>query len=580
LAAYLLDYHRREGKATWWEYFRLRGLSAEDLYDERQAVAGVRFVERVGPVIGKRGKPTRSVVDRYAFPAQEMEIERGASVWLQDGNRFGAVIGVDRSRNTIDVEKGPSRADVHPAALFAFSHVSPAALEDALHRLGEAIAGGTPEFGAARSLLAGSAPRLRSAEFGLPSGVSATDYAVRIATDLSDTVLAIQGPPGAGKTHCGARMILQLVAAGARVGVTANSHKVIQTLLMAVERAGRALGQTIRLAHKWDEDQAEPPAGDAAEIAALTSNAEALEAVRSTDVDVVGGTSWLWARPEMAESLDVLFVDEAGQLSLANALAVSLAARSLVLLGDPQQLEQPRKGSHPPGVDVSALEQMLGDHQTIPIDRGLFLAETWRLPPSICEFTSELFYEGRLMPHDRLGMRRVAGVSGVPTHGLAFAPVVHDGNRNWSSEEVDAVALLVSRLVADGTLVDATGGERALAGSDILVVAPYNAHVTRLADRLAGTGVRTGTVDKFQGQEAPVVIYSMATSVPEDAPRGMEFLYSRNRLNVAMSRAQCLAVLVASPRLFEAECATPRQMLLASSLCRFREMAATVDLVE
>jgi uncharacterized protein len=276
--------------------------------------------------------------------------------------------------------------------------------------------------------------------------------------------------------------------------------------------------------------------------------------------------------------VDVLFVDEAGQMSLANTLAVSRAAGSIVLLGDPQQLDQPQKGSHPEGVNASALEHMLGEHKTMPPDRGLFLPITWRLAPSICSFTSEVFYESRLHPQHGLEHQQLTGVGELDGSRLWVVDVDHDGNRNSSMEEVAAVAGLVARLTARGSQwVDEDGDEKPITGQDILVVSPYNAQVSRLAERLEGTGVRVGTVDKFQGQEAPVVIYSMATSRPEDAPRGMEFLYSLNRLNVATSRARCAAILIASPRLFEPECRTPRQMRLANALCRYRELARGVE---
>jgi uncharacterized protein len=284
------------------------------------------------------------------------------------------------------------------------------------------------------------------------------------------------------------------------------------------------------------------------------------------------------ARPEFANSVDVLFVDEAGQMSLANTLAVSRAAQSIVLLGDPQQLDQPQKGSHPDGVNLSALQHMLGDHKTMPIDRGLFLPITWRLAPSICAFTSEVFYEGRLESKPGLENQGLTGIGEFDGSGLWVVEVDHDGNRNSAMEEVVAVADLVARLTARGARwIDEDNKEKLITGDDILVVSPYNAQVSRLAERLASTGARVGTVDKFQGQEAPVVIYSMATSRPEDAPRGMEFLYSLNRLNVATSRAKCAVFLVASPRLFDPECHTPRQMKLANALCRYREMRRSGD---
>ncbi len=571
LLAYLLDYHRREDKAGWWEYFRLCDLPEEELLDEREAVGGLELVERVERTAGKRGNLTGSVIDRYRYPAQEMEIEARDELWLQDRKKFGDVVAVDRANLTIDVKKGPKRAEVHPSAMFAFKHVSSDAMENALCRIGESVASGDGDYGAARACLAAEPPRTGSGDFIARHGESAVDFAVRIAGELDRSFLAIQGPPGSGKTFCAARMIRELVHAGKKVGVTANSHKVIRNLLEAVLKEADKTGVDVRLAHKAgdDDDEAQSP-----RIPSLGDNAEALDVLQSGDANVVGGTAWLWSRPEFAAAVDVLFVDEAGQMALANVIAVSQGADSVVLLGDPRQLEQPMKGSHPDGVGVSALEHVLRGEQTMPEGRGIFLSQTWRLSPDICEFTSEVFYEGRLAARPNLAQQRLAGVHGLPPSGLALVTADHDGNKNWSQEEIEIVEELVRRLTSAGaTWISADGCTRTLNGSDVLVVAPYNAQVSRLAARLEGTGVRVGTVDKFQGQEAPVVIYSMATSRPEDAPRGMEFLYSLNRLNVATSRARCLAILVASTRLFEPECKSPRQMQLANGLCRYREIA-------
>jgi superfamily I DNA and/or RNA helicase len=268
----------------------------------------------------------------------------------------------------------------------------------------------------------------------------------------------------------------------------------------------------------------------------------------------------------------VLFVDEAAQMSLANVLAVSQAAKTVVLLGDPQQLDQPTQGTHPDGVDTSALDHMLAGHQTIPEDRGLFLEETWRLHPAICAFTSELFYEGRLHPRSGLELQEIRSTSVLNGSGLRYLPVAHTANQSSSVEEAEVVRALVSDFLASNPIwINREGLESPLTLADILIIAPYNAQVFELQTRLAGA--RIGTVDKFQGQEAPLVIYSMTTSSHADAPRGMEFLYSLNRLNVATSRAQCLCVLVASPVVFEADCRTPDQMRLANAYCRYLELA-------
>jgi uncharacterized protein len=260
-------------------------------------------------------------------------------------------------------------------------------------------------------------------------------------------------------------------------------------------------------------------------------------------------------------------------MSLANVLAVSHAAKSIVMLGDPRQLEQPIQGSHPDGVAVSALDHILAGHATIEADRGLFLGETWRLHPEICTFTSELFYDGRL--HSRSGLERqqIKSTGRVNGTGLRYLAVPHQGNQNSSPEEASQVQELVDDICKSATTwVNHKGEEAEVTLNDILIIAPYNAQVFELHDRIPGA--RIGTVDKFQGQEAPIVIYSMTTSSHADAPRGMEFLYSLNRLNVATSRAKCLCILVASPRVFEAECRTPRQMQLANAFCRYLEMAS------
>jgi len=293
------------------------------------------------------------------------------------------------------------------------------------------------------------------------------------------------------------------------------------------------------------------------------------------ELDVVGGTSWAWVTFHLEHSVDVLVVDEAGQMSLANVLAVSSAAQSLVLFGDPAQLDQPQKGSHPPGADASALEHLLGDALTMPADRGIFLPETRRLAPAICEFTSRVFYEGRLQPIAGLSQQRLDGPAPFNGSGLCFVPVEHRGNTNQSDEEVQRVREIVGALLAGGTrFVDRKGDARALTARDILVVAPYNAQVTALHSRLPGD-VQVGTVDKFQGSEAPIVVYSMTSSSAEDAPRGLEFLYSLNRLNVATSRAQALVILVGNPDLTRVRCKTPRQMQLVNALCAYLELART-----
>ena len=397
------------------------------------------------------------------------------------------------------------------------------------------------------------------------AGEASLDFAKRTVLALDRSILPIQGPPGSGKTYTGARMIVDCVRNGLKVGIAAVSHKVIRNLLDEVVKAAAEEKVTLSCVQKVTEKGPEVPG-----IEEVTDNEGVLDALSEGGRRSAPGRPGFGRAKIMRASSTFSSSTRPGQASLANVLAMSQAARNVVLLGDPQQLQQPQRGTHPEGTDASALQHVLGDHKTIPDDRGIFLSETWRLAPSICRLTSELFYESRLRSRDGLEKQVLSGVPPYEGNGLWFEPVEHDGNRDSSPEEVAAVEAIVDRLLKKGSRwAEKNGKSKQIGHEDILVVAPFNRQVNRLQEALESRGIRVGTVDRFQGQEAAVVIYSMATSRPEDAPRGMEFLYDLNRLNVATSRARCACILVASPRLFEPECKTPRQMRLANAMCRY-----------
>lgn len=348
------------------------------------------------------------------------------------------------------------------------------------------------------------------------------------------------------------------------------SHKVIRNLIDATIKAADELGIALQCCQKADE-----AGGPQHRLFFAKKNEDLFTALSSGSAAVGGGTAWLWSRPDAFDTVDVLFVDEAAQMSLANVLAVSQAAKAVVLIGDPQQLDQPTQGSHPEGTEVSAFDHILGGERTVPAAKGLFLEETWRLHPDICAYTSELFYDGKLHSKRGLEQQVVKGAGPIGGAGLYFLPVAHSGNQNCSPEEAQAIGDLVRTILAgNATWVDREGQEKPLTLDDIVIITPYNAQVFEIQQYLPGA--RVGTVDKFQGQEAPIAIYSTATSSHAEAPRGMEFLYSLNRLNVATSRAKCASILVGSPQIFEVECRTPRQIQLANAFCRYLEMAEQV----
>ena len=348
------------------------------------------------------------------------------------------------------------------------------------------------------------------------------------STALDRSYVPIQGPPGTGKTFTGAHMIRTLVNAGKRVGVTAMSHAAIDNLMQAV-------------VDRFDEE------GDAENLRAVRKakggSVDGVEYVNDNkrvangDFNVVAGTTWLFASKTMRDDpVDVLVVDEAGQLGLADTLAATISATNVILLGDPQQLPQVSQASHPGGAGASALEHLLGDELTVPPDRGVLLETTWRMHPDVCEFISEVMYGGKLHSHESCVGQSAAGQT-----GLRWLRAEHEGCSTESAEEAAIVVAKVEELLGQ-PWTDQHGVTRPLTVDDFMVVAPYNDQRRCIEAALranpATAGVEVGTVDKFQGQEAAVVLFSMATSSSEFMPRTADFLFSKNRLNVAISRAQ------------------------------------------
>lgn len=561
LLAHQIDYFRREDKSAWWEFFRVHELEHDELLDERKALTGLQFVG-VQPKTGKE----RNETHRYTFPPQEVSMDEGDKVIEVKGEEVGSIKFISPEQGIIDIKKTAKAVNIHPSAIHVSERIDPGTLQTSLMELANAIdeygLGHAWPYHAAKDLLMKRNPQLVDGQQGayINNGEEAVDAAIRVALNLDKSVLAIQGPPGTGKTYTGSRIIIELVKAGKKVGITAVSHKVIRNLAEATIKEGVKQGIAVSFVHKVRDKSEELP--DA--IVEVDKSDKALAGL--AEGKVVCGTAWLWTEENSREVLDYLFVDEAGQMSLSQVLAASRAAMNLILLGDPQQLEQPQKGAHPEGSDVAALTYLLDGQPTMPEGRGLFLGTTRRMHPAITAFTSEQFYEGKLHALAGLENQVITGAGKFDGAGLFYVPVAHTGNQNKSLEEVEAIDGMV-RLLLKGSWTNTKGETRALTPDDILMVAPYNAQVSALLEKMPG--FRIGTVDKFQGQEAPVVIYSMTSSSVADAPRGMSFLFSPNRLNVATSRAKSVCILVATPKLLEPECNSIDQMKWANSLCRY-----------
>jgi len=567
LLADLLDWHRREAKPGWWRYFYLRSLGPAELIDEPDALGGL-----TGGDVTEELK--RSVVRRFFFPPQEHRFAADDTAHDSVTDKGWTVVRIDDALGVIDLKIGTAYNGLLPASLVPEGPIRTSYHRDRLRDLGaRVVRDGVSGGDSATALLLRSRPADGAApgEWLRREDETPGDAAVRLALAVGDSYLPIQGPPGTGKTFTAAQQVLELIDGGRTVGITGPSHAVINNLIGKIWEFADARGMEPRIGQRADKDnpQLHPRARS------LTHD-RLEQGIRGGELDVVAGTSWLWSREQFAGSTDVLFVDEAGQLSLADVLAVAHATRTLVLIGDPQQLAQPSEVAHPPGAGVSALEHILGDHATMPADAGLLLDRTWRMHPRLCRYTSEVFYDGRLTAEEDLSQQEVLGEHPLRGAGLRIVEVPHEGNANASPEEAARVADLVGALLGRQWR-DKHARLHPIGPRDILVITPYNAQIRAIREALAAAGrpaeVQVGTVDKFQGREAPVAIYSMATSSADEASRGLEFLYDHRRLNVATSRAKAMAIVVASPRLVQVSCSTPRQMLLVNALCRAWESA-------
>lgn len=568
LAAWILGFHRREQKPAWWKIFDRHAMDETQWIEDPDCLGGLRKTDQ--PIRAEK----QSMAVEYTFPPeQDTAMDEGDKCFFA----FGApglgprveILSMEKERGLVTLKIGSKAAQIpEKGALIPDGIVPIDGPAKAVLRWAQAWRRGDPSTQAIGDLLLRHTPRIE----GHPGG-PVTDpkrdlvtQLCEIAPRLQGTTLCIQGPPGAGKTYAIGEMIASLAQAGKRVGVTALSHKAILNVLRSAHDAMLRRGVTVPIWKAGTKDK-DPLIEN--ETIKVIDNAKLGTCLSSGPV-VAGATAWGFARPEVDGKLDVLFVDEAGQFSLGQTVAVGLAARNLVLVGDPMQLSQPVQGAHPGESGRSALDYLLDDSPTIPPEMGVFLEETRRLHPAICTFVSQAVYEGRLRSHPDAAKRKLSppkpGALIPRAEGIAYIPVFHEGNARYSEEEADAVQKIAAELIGR-SWTEADGSTSKLSLNDILFVAPFNMQV-RLLEKRLGPGARVGSVDRFQGQEAPVVVISMCASSLEEAPRGAEFLMSPNRLNVAVSRAKCLAIMVASPALMAARCRTLEQMQLVNTYCR------------
>ena len=555
-------FHWRESKPVAWAVFAAAEKDFEDLCEDMDCLAGLEATSVQRPV-------KRSVERTYRYPQQGTKLQENSRAQIAIGeNQFkGVTIStLNRTAREVTVKIGtssgvelPDKLDLLPNFALGVGQI-PDAIRAVI-----ADQCGARENRAAEDLLARNAPRfIRESPLPLSDRDDVLGGLVVAARAMDATVLPVQGPPGTGKTYISARAICALVKAGFRVGVSSNSHAAIQNVLMACVDAFRETGSsTTGIVHKAGHDSS-PLLDGYGVIKRVQSNTDAaIGAAR-----IVGGTAWLFSREDQRHAFDYLFVDEAGQVSLANLVAMSNCARNLVLIGDPRQLPQVIQGAHPHPANLSCLDWVLGPGQNVAPDRGIFLPRSWRMHPDLSQYISTLYYNGRLGNHPSTA-RQAIRAPGLPQAGAFRMSVDHVGRAQECPEEIGAIQGLIQRLCT-GEWTDREGTTRALTPRDIIVVAPYNAQVNALSQVVRH--VRVGTVDKFQGQEAAVALVSMTASSAEETMRGIDFLLSRERLNVAVSRGKVLSIVVASPRLSHTHCSHIAHMRLVNALCALQEL--------
>lgn len=554
--AWLLEWQRRENKPKIWQKFARLAMTTTELFEDADCLAQVKIDPKGGAGTFDPGQETK-LKEGDSCIYQEDAKDKKSSVKIVSINYEEGTI-VLKSKDTL-----PSSVNLIPNDFFA-----PEPIRSAVYEVVESVYNGKPISNALMDFLYHRRPNLKKSSKGpiLDSSKELLDEVHRAVSEMQKTTLVIQGPPGAGKTHTAASTILKLISAGKRVGITSNSHKAIINLVEKVLELNKK--EKVRVL-KVGGDENDLP--DDPRIVLCDSIRNAGEDLDESNI--ICGTAWCFANPIMKGNLDYLFVDEASQISTCYLAGMSRSTDNIVLMGDQMQLQQPSQSVHPGLSGESCLEYYLQGKATIPEDLGIFLPFTWRMHPSVNDVVSEMVYEGRLKAAEHTQFRTIKNDNKKNVYvnheaGIVFIPVEHTGNSQTSPEEIKVIQDIINELI-DRTLTDHKGkAAEKVSDESFLVVAPYNLHVNNLKKALPN--IKIGTVDKFQGQEAPISILSLCTSTFEDATssRGVGFLFSKNRLNVALSRAKCLSIVVGCPDLINTPVKTLEQMELVNFFCK------------
>ena len=549
--AWMLEFHKREAKPVFWRYFDRLGLSEAELFDDLECLASCTRTDKKAFNLTKK-----TLAYEYSFDAtQEFKGSSNNFYVLGLQTKKKKLLSVELVKEYSDFKKGlitvkSSTALPEMITLIPNDYVSPDIIASALQQvIGDITTQGNTQHVAIQHFLQRQKPVIKGHKGGaiicLKESPKRLDKIIDAVERLNNSYLVIQGPPGSGKSYTAKHIIAKLIKNGAKVGISSNSHKAINHLLLTT--AQYCAQQPIKASFVCTKNTAEEL--EQAGII-ISENTQLINHVKASCV--LGTTAWGFARDEMANQLDYLFVDEAGQVSVANLIAMSRSAKNLVLMGDQMQLGQPSQAAHPLDSGLSVLDYLLHDTPTIADDMGVFLSESYRMHPAVNQFISEYIYEAKLHTDSdnvKQLVRVPASYTGILNKeaGIIFVPVEHQGNTQASDEEVEQIVQLTQELL-QRQLTTKDGVTRQVTWQDIMFISPYNHQVSKLQAAL-GSQSKVASVDKFQGQEAPIVFLSMCSSDASEALRGLDFLFNKNRLNVAISRAKSLAIVVANPRL-------------------------------
>jgi uncharacterized protein len=572
LFAWTLEFHRREKKPMYWRLFDRIGLSDDELVDDIDCLA---LCIRTNKLPYKLKPRDRNYIYEYKFdPSQEFKGDCKQYIVLgverDNSKSFNVETIKEKSCFATGLVALKSSQELESIiTLIPDENIPVKPIPEAITKQAEALLSGDLADTAIVDFLMRNIPRIIDHQSGKPITLSGNPHVrlleiIKAVCSLDNSYLAIQGAPGSGKTYTGKHVIAELLKLGKKIGISSNSHKAINNLLINTAEYCNSKGITGYFACTKDTDQELTQLG-----VDIYKNSDIARNLQPSCV--IGTTAWGFARSDLENTFDYLFIDEAGQVSIANLIAMGRSAKNIILMGDQMQLGQPSQGSHPEDSGLSILDYLLSTTPTIHESMGVFLGTTYRMHSDVNRFISDAIYEGKLesdLDNDLQYIKVPDEYQGILNKeaGIIPVPVCHDGNTQASEEEVNQIVLLARQLV--GRIFTAKNGiKRLIDWSDMLFIAPYNHQVNKLRSAL-GDRAKVGSIDKFQGQEAPIVFLSMCSSNANDSVRGMEFLFSKNRINVAISRAQCMAIVVYSPTLLETSASNLNQLEMANLFCK------------